>query len=71
MKTRPDRADPDLLDEYDFAQGERGRYARRYANGTNLILLAPDVAERFPDSESVNAALRFLIEIARRAEKQS
>ena len=58
--------DPDMLPEYDFADAERGRYAARYAEGTNLVALAPDVAEAFPDSESVNTALRSLIQLARR-----
>ena len=52
--------------EYDFSKGERGRYAARYAAGTNVILLSPDVAEFFPDSDAVNEALRLQIKIARR-----
>ena len=51
--------------EYDFSKGERGRYAARYAAGTNVILLSPNVAEFFPDSDAVNEALRVLIQIAR------
>ena len=47
---------PDMLDEYDFSKGVRGKYAKRYAEGTNIVVLTPDVAEFFPDSESVNAA---------------
>ncbi|HSE83564.1 MAG TPA: hypothetical protein VLB01_03355 [Thermodesulfobacteriota bacterium] len=57
-----------LRDEYDFARlkgGVRGKYAKRYNEGTNLVLLAPDVAEAFLDEESVNEALRLLIKIAR------
>jgi hypothetical protein len=69
MNAQTDRTDPDMLDEYDFNGGQRGRYADRFGEGTNLVALAPDVAERFPDSASVNEALRALIEIARRAEK--
>lgn len=44
--------------EYDFSGGVRGRYAKRYAEGTNLILLEPDLAAEFPDSRSVSRALR-------------
>jgi hypothetical protein len=44
--------------EYDFAGGVRGKYARRFAEGTNLILLDPDLAAEFPDSRSVSRALR-------------
>jgi hypothetical protein len=63
MSTKPD-AD-ELRDEYDFTpeelrRGERVKYAERYARGTNLVLLDPDVAEVFPDSVAVNRALRAL-----------
>ena len=56
------KPDPDMLPEYDFSQGVRGKYAQRYAEGTNIAVLSPDVAEFFPDSEAVNAALRILVE---------
>jgi hypothetical protein len=65
MKKEKQIADPDMLSEYDFSKGVRGKYAQRYAEGTNVVVLAPDVAEAFPDSESVNQALRLLIKIAR------
>jgi hypothetical protein len=61
--------DPDLLPEYDFSQGDRGRYAKSYAQGTNVVVLAPDVATAFPDAQSVNEALRALLKIARRPRK--
>jgi hypothetical protein len=57
-----------LRPEYDFSKlkrGVRGKYATRYRAGTNLVLLSPDVAEYFPDEESVNAALRTLIHVAK------
>lgn len=57
---------PEMLDEYDFSKGVRGKYAKRYAEGTNIVVLAPDVAEFFPDSESVNAALRALVGVAQK-----
>ena len=59
--------DPEMLAEYDFRGGRRGVYAARYAEGTNLVALAPDVAAVFPDSESVNEALRTLVRAARRS----
>jgi hypothetical protein len=63
---RPRRAAPserdEPLPEYDFSRGVRNKYAERYRAGTNLVLLEPDVAERFPDSESVNRALRSLLD---------
>ena len=58
-----------MKSEYDFSRGIRGKYARRYAQGANLVVLAPDVAEVFPDSESVNASLRALAGIIRRQRK--
>ncbi|MGA2704129.1 MAG: hypothetical protein ABSH35_23895 [Isosphaeraceae bacterium] len=64
------RRDPDMLAEYDFSQGVRGKYAQRYSEGTNIVVLSPDVAEYFPDSEAVNAALRALVEIARKSTKK-
>ena len=56
--------DPDMAEEYDFRGGVRGKYARRFAAGTNLVALDPDVADVFPDSASVNEALRLLIKLA-------
>jgi hypothetical protein len=58
--------DPEMLDEYDFSGGVRGKYAARYAEGTNIVVLSADVAQVFTDSESVNEALRALAEIIRR-----
>ena len=57
--------DSDMLDEYDFSDGVRGKYVERFAKGGNVIVLDPDVAQIFPDSESVNQALRALAEIIR------
>ena len=46
--------------------GVRGKYLARYRAGTNLVLFSPDVAEYFPDEQSVNTALRALIHAAKR-----
>ncbi len=51
--------------EYDISGGERGRYYDRYQTGTNVVFLEPDVAAVFHDSETVNRALRMLIDVAR------
>jgi hypothetical protein len=70
MKRTPDKsAEPDMRAEYDFSRGIRGKFARRYAQGANLVVLAPDVAKVFPDSESVNTSLRALAGIIRRQGK--
>ena len=63
MKVMKD--DPDLLEEYDFSNGIRGKYATRYKSGTNLIKLDPELTEYFPDSASVNEALRSLAKLMR------
>ncbi|MFQ6115725.1 MAG: hypothetical protein ACE5NG_16820 [bacterium] len=58
--------DPDMLEEYDFSQGIQGKYAKRYSEGTNVVVIDPDVAKFFPDHDSVNQALRSLTEIIKR-----
>lgn len=55
--------DKDMLEEYDFSNGIQGKYAKRYAEGTNVIVIEPDVAKYFPDHDSVNQALRSLVTI--------
>jgi len=60
MKKTSD-CDPEIREpqhEYDFSTGVRGKYTTRFNEGTNVVTLDPDIAEAFPDSESVNAALR-------------
>jgi hypothetical protein len=52
--------------EYDFSRGVRGKYAKRYAQGSNVVVLEPDVARLYPDGQSVNRALRALAEAAPR-----
>jgi len=53
----------EMRDEYDFRGGVRGKYYERYRQGTNLVLLDPDLAKVFRDAETVNVALRqFLAE---------
>ena len=61
----------DLLPEYDFSNAVRGKYYQRYQEGTNVILLDPDVAETFKDSESVNRALRLLVNLAKQEASHS
>jgi hypothetical protein len=59
-KTRKPKKATEMRDEYDFSDGVRGKYAARFANGTNVIVLDPDVAKVFPDADAVNRALRLL-----------
>jgi hypothetical protein len=55
--------EPAMLKEYDFSGGERGKYAARFPRGSQVVVLDPDVAQVFTDSESVNRALRALAAI--------
>ncbi|HEX8430086.1 MAG TPA: hypothetical protein VF625_02320 [Longimicrobium sp.] len=74
MDSRTDSEPEDefeLRDEYDFRGGVRGKYAERYARGTNVVLLDPDVAAIFPDSAAVNRALRALADIIRERSQAS
>ncbi len=52
------RNSQEMRDEYDFSKGVRGKYAQRFAKGSNVVVLDPDVASRFKTSEAVNDALR-------------
>jgi hypothetical protein len=54
----------DMLPEYDFTGAVRGKYYERYRQGTNVVLLDPDVAEVFHDAAAVNDALRLLVSVA-------
>jgi len=67
-KSRGAKVD-DLRPEYDLGQllkaGVHGKYADRYREGTNLVLLAPDVADAFPTEEAVNQTLRLVIQLTK------
>jgi hypothetical protein len=70
-RTAPD----EMRAEYDFSKAVRNPYAARYAAGSNIVVLDPDVAAKFPNSASVNEALRSLASViasrpARRASKR-
>lgn len=67
MKEDKPNEKEEMLPEYDFGGGVRGKYAERYAKGSNVVVLSPDVAEAFPDSRAVNDALRALVAIARQS----
>lgn len=56
----------ELCPEYDetlLKNGIRGKYAKQYAAGTNIVRLAPDIAAAFPTEEAVNEALRFVLKV--------
>jgi hypothetical protein len=70
MKKRAEKREmkDELRREYDLTKlkgGIRGKYVARYRNGTNLVLLSPEIAKYFPDEQSVNTALRSVIRVAK------
>ena len=62
-------AEPALRAEYDFSRGVRGKHARRYAQGANVVVLEADVAKLFPNAGAVNDSLRARGGIIRRQNK--
>ena len=67
-KASRNKPNDELRPSYDLSKlrgGVRGKYAKRFRAGTNLVLIAPDVAEHFPDDEAVNDALRSLVRITK------
>jgi hypothetical protein len=60
MSKDPD-SDLEMRDEYDFSDGVRNKYAARFREGSNVVVLDPDVAAEFPTQEAVNKALRVLL----------
>lgn len=50
----------DMLPEYDFSKGERGKFAKRFSRDTRYVSIDPDLAEYFPEPDDINTALRFL-----------
>jgi hypothetical protein len=70
MKKATDKpAESEMRPEYDFSRGVRGKYARRYAQGANVVVLEADVAKAFPSAGAVNDSLRALATIIRRQRK--
>jgi hypothetical protein len=55
----------DMRPEYDFSKGVRGKHAKRYAEGTNIVVLGPEVRDVFPDAKSAQRALRALAKLVR------
>jgi hypothetical protein len=58
---KPAAPPDDIRPEYDFHGGVRGKYAARFREGTNIVVLDPDVAAEFKDSQAVNEALRGIL----------
>jgi len=64
-------AGSEMRAEYDFSKGVRGKYAKRFAEGSNVVVLDPDVAGMFPDSKIVNDTLRAVARIAQKRTKKA
>jgi hypothetical protein len=67
MKKKTTEMNDELRPEYDLKSllksGVRGKYAKKYREGTNLVLLEPEIAKAFPNEKAVNDALRLVIEL--------
>ena len=73
-KGKPQVREPDedtMRPEYDFSKGVRGKTHARYREGTNIIVLDPELMDVFPDSDAVNEALRALAPVLRRRKRIS
>lgn len=64
------RRNGEMRDHYDFSDGVRGKYAGRYAEGTNVVVLDPDVARLFPNRQAVNETLRAVAQIVQIQERR-
>jgi len=63
-------ASDEMLPEYDFSKGVRGKYAARFLKGSNVVVLEPDIAKVFADSDAVNEALRTLVRMGMAKQRQ-
>ena len=63
--------DADMREEYDFSKGVRGKHASRYAAGSNVVLLEPDIAKEFPTADEVNETLRAVAKLLERRKRRS
>jgi hypothetical protein len=71
MKKQPKKKarSDEMRAEYDFSRGVRGKHAARYAAGTNVIVLEPDVASQFPTADDVNETLRAVAKLMDRRKR--
>ena len=70
-QTRTKARSSTMRPEYDFSEGVRGKHAGRYASGTNVVVLAPDVASQFPTADDVNETLRAVARLIERRRNRS
>ena len=65
------RSSEQMRPEYDFSKGVRGKHAARYVSGTNVVVLAPDVASHFRTADDVNETLRAVARLLERRRSRS
>jgi hypothetical protein len=70
-QTRRKPSEDTMRPEYDFSKGVRGKHAARYAEGTNVVVLEPDVAREFRTTEQVNETLRAVSRLLQQHRKRS
>lgn len=68
--SKPTPDDDTMREEYDFTGGVRGKYASRFAKGSNVVILDPDVAKAFKTSVAVNDALREVLRTRKAVRKR-
>ncbi|MFH2093211.1 MAG: hypothetical protein ABIJ31_12690 [Pseudomonadota bacterium] len=67
---KPTSKNKEMKKEYDFSKGVRGKYTKKYLEGTNVVIIDPDVAEFFSNETSINDILRSLIPVIKNQEKK-
>ena len=70
-RKKPSQDSDTMRPEYDFSEGVRGKHAARYAQGTNVVVLEPDVAREFRTTEQVNETLRAVSKLLQQHRKRS
>ena len=70
-RRRQSGAKDTIRPEYDFSEGVRGKHAAKYAEGTNVVVLEPDVAREFRTTEEVNETLRAVSRMLRQHRKRA
>ena len=71
IKRKPPADKDTLRPEYDFSKGARGKHAAKYAKGTNVVVLEPDVAQEFQTTEQVNETLRAVSKLLQQQRKRA
>jgi urate oxidase len=69
MKNKTENEKDEMLKEYDFSKGVRGKYAEKYAKGNNIVIIEADLFKEFPDSGAVNNALRKFLNLKKLVSK--